>query len=85
MSYLFFTLGGYPDTESNYYWFDSLDDVIAYCREPFTYNPVGYGEVLAFLYDGDRTPWLEHDQYPDYVVRESLEDSEDTDVSIEDA
>jgi len=50
--------GGYPDTEGDYEFFGTK-------ASPPDWLPA---ECVAHVFDGARSPWEEHDPYPDWVA-----------------
>lgn len=61
--------GGYADTETDYKWHHSKESALRYFDAIPNYMvDKSPGNVLAHVFDDTRTPWNEHDAYPDSVV-----------------
>lgn len=61
MPYWVLHAGSYPDTRSGYDFAKAKRDVV----------PLDFGYLdnpVCHVFDGTRTPWLESDPYPDFVV-----------------
>lgn len=55
--------GGYSDTESDYLTLIA-GDIVSTLGDTLAFSQSGFAHVFI----GGRTPWEEHDAYPDYVI-----------------